>query len=86
MWNTVFNINESTSLNKLIRVLVNTSILIINLNFMERVVTHATRMNDESTLCNTSHLLFLVLLIIVIMVRMDSWENWVRFTNYFKWL
>lgn len=66
--NAIFDVHECTSLHKLISILVHSSILVVYLHLMERVVTHSASMYDKSALCNAAHLLLLVLFVVVVMV------------------
>ena len=64
--NIVFNIAEGTSTTELIKILVNLSILIIDLNLVERMLTHSSGMNNESALSNAANFVFSALFIIII--------------------
>lgn len=85
MGNTTLNIHKSTSLYKLVCICINSSILVVNLNLMERMIAHSTGMNNKSSLCYATHFFFLlILIIIVIIIRVDCRKNWGWFPNYFK--
>ena len=49
------------------------------------MVTRASGMHNEPTLCNTTNFLLNILLVIVILV-FDVWENWLRFADNLHWL
>ena len=85
LWNAVFYILESTSLNELVFLLVNSCVLIIYLNLVEWSITKATSMDYKPTLGNATHILLLSILFVVITIKaIWKWEDWIRFTNYFK--
>ena len=66
IWNILLNIAEGTSTNELIKILVNLSILIINLNLVERMLTHSFGMYNKSALSNAANFVFSALFIIII--------------------
>lgn len=56
----------------------------IDLNFMEGVVAHASRMNNESSLGNTSDIFLVHILLVVLIVILHVWKHWVWLANYLQ--
>lgn len=69
IWDVALNIAEGAPADELVEVLVNLSILIIDLNLVERVLPHSSSVNNESTLSNTSYLILSSLIIIIVVAR-----------------
>jgi len=52
---------------------------------MERVISHSSGMNNESTLSNATNFFFDALLIVVIIgITAGSWEDWIWFADNFE--
>lgn len=66
LWNAVLNILESTSLNEHVFLLVDSCVLVVNLDLMEGAITKTTSVNDKSTLGNASNILIHIIFFVVI--------------------
>ena len=83
--NTLFDITEGSSLDELVTAFIDSCILIINLDLVERVIFHTLSMYHKSTLGNAANL-FISLFIWVIEITSNMWENWIGLANNLEWL
>jgi hypothetical protein len=83
--NTSLNISKRTPLNEGVRILVNYGILEIKLYLMEGVVSHASSVDNKSSLGDTANFLLLVLLVVVI-EDVRRRKHWVWLANDFQGL
>lgn len=74
------DVSEVTSLEELVGVFIELRILVIDLDFMESVVSHSSGVDDESTLGNVDVAIFLVI-VVIFLLMVDNWEHWIRVPN-----
>jgi hypothetical protein len=82
--NAAGHISEGSSSNELILGLVDLSILVIDLNLMEGMLSHASGVNHKSTLSYAAFLLICLLIVVIAIVRLR--EYWFWLANNLEWL
>ena len=73
----VLYVFESSSLYENILVFVKLGVLIVDLDFMESMISDASCVSDESSLGKTYRILIGVLIILIVVITaMTHWEHW----------
>jgi len=86
-WDAFLNSLERASSQNLVFSLVNFSVLKVDLDLMERVLSHSSGVDNESSLGDASNFFLNALLVVVIVsISACCWENWVWLADNFKWL
>lgn len=78
----VCHLIKGSSLDEFVCVVVNLRILHVNLNLVEGVITHSSRVNNKSTLRKTSNFIFYGCIKGVLFIIMNGGVLWLGFANY----
>ena len=87
IWNAFLDCFEGASPQDGVFSLVDLSILVIDLDLMEGVFSHAPGVDDKSSLSDAAYFLLDALFVVVVVsVSACGWEHWVWLANDLQWL